>query len=169
MNGKTHVAGGLVAGILTVAALAKYDGTPLSFFDAVGCVVVAGFGSLIPDIDLHRSKIGNKTGPLSILIHFFFGHRTFFHSPLFLVLSFLLLRQIFPHNEQMVVAIVAGMASHLFLDALNKAGIPLLYPYPKRFWIIGVKTGSAIEGAVMLALYGLFFLFGITVFASTIF
>lgn len=153
MEGKTHVAGGLVTGILVVQGLNQYNGIPLSLFESITCVVVAGLGSLIPDIDLHQSKVGHKTGPLSILIHFFFGHRTFFHSPLFLILSFLLLRYYLPYSMSMVVALISGMASHLFLDMLNKAGIPLLYPYPKRFWVIGVKTGSVLEGGITMILY----------------
>lgn len=156
MNAQTHIAGGLIAGTAAIDIMIQSENLAMSdsLLNISTCLVAAVLGSLIPDIDLHRSTAGHKAGAASILIQFFFGHRRFFHSPLLIILCYLALMHFFPHLQVYIIAFLAGMASHLILDMLNKKGIPLLYPYPKRFWIIGIKTGSALEKMLCLALYG---------------
>src|SRR3712207_9571235 len=52
------------------------------------------------------------------------------------------------------LALVVGYASHVFADALNTRGVPLLWPLGKPFRLVpggGVRSGGAVEVAVALA------------------
>ena len=93
-------------------------------------ILVTLFFSIFPDIDETRSKIGRKYNLTSKIINFFFGHRGFIHTiyiPLILFFSFSFI------NYDVSIAILIGYFSHLFLDAITKAGIKPFYPiYNKR-------------------------------------
>lgn len=154
MQGKTHIVGGLAAGLLTAGYAASYDPT-LAPTDAAGlavCLCASVVGSLAPDIDLHASKAGHAAGAMSWVIQLLFGHRTLFHSPLLVLILYVALNQLFPAYHTYIIYFLVGMISHLVLDMCNKKGIPLLYPFPKRFHIASIKTGSAGESVVALLL-----------------
>ena len=195
MNYKTHVLGGAIIG-LTLAA-SRY-GTPESEMEVLRLIAVTGasaVGALLPDIDEPSSTLGKNARLISGTIKAVAGHRGFFHSPLALILLWLLLEKVpqsskgswFPMfliwaipvlalvvswqkhhhiswsttvflfsivlwiyqgygNEALYSLIAAGVMlgylSHLLLDSLNRAGIPLFYPFTKRkFHIACLKTG----------------------------
>ena len=154
---KTHVVGGLIAGEILVKAMSNSDFglSPQPLFTTFACLFLSVIGSILPDIDLHNSTAGNKIAPASWLIQLFVGHRTFFHSPFFVCLSYFALVSFFPYAQPLILACCVGMASHIILDSLNKAGIPLLWPLPIRFWAIGIKAGSIMERSLGLGLAGL--------------
>ena len=144
MQGKTHIVGGLAAGLLTAGYAASYDPT-LAPTDAAGlavCLCASVVGSLAPDIDLHASKAGHAAGAMSWVIQLLFGHRTLFHSPLLVLILYVALNQLFPAYHTYIIYFLVGMISHLVL----------LYPLPKRFHIASIKTGSAGESVVALIL-----------------
>ena len=76
MTGKTHIIGGLAASL----AFAQVTSYPVLL---VGAGVI---GAVLPDICHGGSKIGRALPVVSKVINKIFGHRSFTHSLLFLVL-----------------------------------------------------------------------------------
>lgn len=159
MTGNTHIIGGLAAS-LAFAQVTDYE--PILI---VGAGVV---GALIPDICHGGSKIGRKFKILSKVINTLFGHRSFTHSLLFLVLIAILLTS-FVDNESIVMGILVGIVSHLILDMATKNGIKLLYPLKitVRFPIT-TRTGGTVEYLVFAVLSLLTVYFGYGVFGKYI-
>lgn len=150
MTGKTHMAGGAAAA-LAVAGYTSYD--PL-LLTAAGI-----FGSLVPDICHGGSKIGRKAPVLSKLINIWFGHRTFTHSLLFLFLVQVILTSLVPYPA-VRTGFLAGIASHLLLDAGTKKGIKLFYPLDITFrFPVTIRTGGTFENGIltMLIIIALYF------------
>ena len=157
MTGNTHIIGGLAAS-LAFAQVSNYEPVLL-----VGAGVI---GAIIPDICHGGSKIGRKFKALSKVINTLFGHRSFTHSLLFLVIMGILLNS-FVDNESIVLGILVGMASHYILDMATKNGIKLLYPFKitVRFPIT-TRTGGKVEYLVFAILSLLTVYFGYGVFGN---
>ncbi|WP_163538756.1 metal-dependent hydrolase [Gracilibacillus sp. YIM 98692] len=158
MTGKTHIMGGIAS---TVVA------THVTNYDPVMCITAGAIGGLIPDICHGGSKIGRKFPLLSKVVNALFGHRTFTHSLLFLLLTKVLL-SMFISNQSIIMGVLIGMCSHFILDAVTKRGIQLFYPIKLTVRLpITAKTGGTIEYMVLLGLifislyYGKDFIFGI--------
>ncbi|WGD98716.1 metal-dependent hydrolase [Bacillus safensis] len=143
MTGKTHIMGGVAAS----TAIAYYYG-----FDPVMMAAAGSAGALIPDLCHTKSKIGRKFPLLSTLISSVFGHRTFTHSLLFLLIIYFLATTYIP-NDSLSIGLLVGMASHLILDAGTVNGIKFLFPASIKVRLpFYVKTGSAGEQVVLAAL-----------------
>ena len=164
MNATTHAVFGVAA--LAGVALASGIDPPAYAYP------VAVAAAWLPDVDNPRSTLGNglsrsknpvlnlASRPLSwalritsfVLVRTV-GHRTLTHS-LFGVLLFALPVWILLGNfPNLSLALVAGYASHVFADALNTRGVPLLWPLGRPFRLVpgGVRSGGAVEVAVALA------------------
>lgn len=143
MTGKTHIVGGVASG-MALASVTPLDPTTLVFAGAVG--------GLLPDICHGGSKIGRKFPILSKIINTIFGHRTFTHSLLFLLLVWIVLEMLIP-IDAIKVGVLVGMISHLILDAATKNGIKLLYPLQVTVrFPVTTRTGGAVEYIVLFAL-----------------
>lgn len=147
MEYKTHIAGGAVAGVvaMTATALQTIDviAPPIYFYPFIfGAAIL---GSLTPDIDLRKSKAGQKTGPASTVIQMLWGHRTLFHAPLLYFGLFFILKNSVSIAQSILFAFISGAISHIFLDMLNAKGVPLLYPFGGHFHIAKVRNGSLTE------------------------
>ncbi|MEK5298507.1 metal-dependent hydrolase [Bacillus sp. FSL R5-0659] len=143
MTGKTHIMGGIAAS----TAVAYYYG-----FDPVKMAAAGSAGALIPDLCHTKSKIGRKFPLLSTLISSVFGHRTFTHSLLFLLIIYFLATTYIP-NDSLSIGLLVGMASHLILDAGTVNGIKFLFPASIKVRLpFYVKTGSTGEQVVLAAL-----------------
>ncbi len=155
MTGNTHVIGGLVAGLATAQ------------FTSLEPVLLMGagvLGALIPDICHGGSWIGKRLPILSKIIQVIFGHRSFTHSLLFLMIIRALL-QAFVSHEAIIYGLIAGMASHLLLDMGTKNGIKLFFPISIRVRLpLAIRTGSKGEDIVFAALSLLTVYFGYEVF-----
>ncbi len=140
MLGKTHIVGG-VAASLAIAQVAHLD--PLIM---TGAGIV---GALLPDICHGGSLIGRKMPVLSKVINTLFGHRSFTHSILFLLLIAYLLNT-FVSIEALRVGFLVGMISHYILDMATKNGVKLLFPVKitVRFPLT-VRTGGSAETVVL--------------------
>ena len=137
-----------------------------SFHDSNYAVIIAAaaLGSLLPDLDAAESKIkhlqigGVKPFLLpSQLIHRQTGHRSLLHSLMALVYIALFGIVISACLGPVVaLALWLGYAVHLAADACTRAGIPLLYPRPKRFHLLPkrlrIVTGSLAEDVVFALL-----------------
>ena len=156
MTGKTHIVGGIVAS-LAYAQFVNHD--PLIM---LGAGVV---GALLPDICHGGSKIGRKLPILSKLINMIFGHRTFTHSLLFLVIVAFLLNTFIP-NEAVKAGFLAGMVSHYVLDMATKNGIKLLFPISMTVrFPLTTRTGGKVESVVFSILSLLSFYLGYEAFS----
>ena len=114
MTGKTHVAGGLLVGIIATQIMDVH----------IGYALISGLGALLPDIDEPHSTIGRKI-PGSFLFKFLFGHRGFFHSLLAAGLFYLALFLVADHGST-----IDGGRVHIsfVVRCLNSFGSAILYP-----------------------------------------
>ena len=154
MTGKTHASCGILVGALAI----EYYKTDL--FTSVTIVVLAVIASLLPDICHTQSKIGRKIRILSFFIRLLFGHRTFTHSILFIVIIGLGL-YVIQTPQYYFMTIITGLISHVILDMLTPRGVKLFYPVPisVKFPIV-FKTGGMIDLSLASALsIGAFYLF----------
>ena len=163
MNATTHAVFGIAA--LAGAALVTGADPPAYVYPAA---VAAAW---LPDIDNPRSTLGNGLNRLknptlnllsrplswtlkttSFVLVRSVGHRTMTHSLAGVLLFSLLVLLFLGRVPNLSLALVAGYASHVFADALNTRGVPLLWPMGKPFRLLpgGVRSGGAVEVAVAL-------------------
>lgn len=168
MNATTHA----IFGVGTLAGAALVTGMEPPLY-AYPLAVVAAW---LPDVDNPRSTLGNGlskhknpflnavTRPVSWLLRtasFFLvrtvGHRTLTHSFLGLALFALPIWLLLGSYPNLFMALIAGYASHVFADALNTWGVPLLWPLKMQFRLLpgGIKSGGVAEFFVALAVLAL--------------
>lgn len=139
MTGKTHLACGIFIG----SSLSLYYGEDI--FTSFTIVSLCGVSSLVPDICHFKSNLGKKLFPISFIIRMIFGHRTFTHSLLFLILIYWGLKSI-DSPEPYLVSILSGMLSHIVLDMITPRGVKLFYPINKSVKLPFVfKTGGVVD------------------------
>lgn len=95
------------------------------------------FGSLLPDLDTPKSKLGRRFPFyfLSYPLYWLFGHRTWTHSFMFIGITLAVgwIVGIFLEWEwYLSSALAIGVASHVAGDFFFDGGVPLLYPFKKR-------------------------------------
>ena len=160
MLGRSHLLIGLTAGVV-LDSLVHISGPPLTSATPVPLELIinkaifffmVAFGALLPDIDSARSTMGRKFGWVSKEIQHIAGHRTIFHSLLGLLLGsflaigleqlvvfflaqrgFILPAQFIGASHLVFVAVLFGCIIHIAAVGLTQGGVPLLWPYHKRF------------------------------------
>jgi inner membrane protein len=165
LNATTHAVFGVAA--LAGATLVAGADPPAYAYP------VAIAAAWLPDVDNPRSTLGNglsrsknpllnlASRPLSwalrttsfVLVRTV-GHRTLTHSLVGVLLFALPVWLFLGDFPNLSLALVVGYASHVFADALNTRGVPLLWPLGRPFRIVpggGVRSGGAVEVAVALA------------------
>lgn len=136
---RTHLAFGFLAALLALKIFSP-DNLILFF-------ILVLIGSILPDVDNPKSKIGKKIK----VIGFLFEHRGFFHSLLFLAVIYII-SILFFRNNYFILPLVIGYSSHLFIDCFNHIGIMPLHPL-SRFRIRGfIKTGALLETILFFSL-----------------
>jgi inner membrane protein len=160
MLARSHVMFGLTAavvldGVVHISGPPLETATPVPLDLIINKVLffsLVALGALLPDIDNAQSTIGRRFGWISKEIQHIAGHRTIFHSLLGLLLGSLLalgveqlvilfLAQrgfIFPallieKSHFVFLAVLIGCILHIAADGLTEGGVPLLWPYHKRF------------------------------------
>ncbi|GLC86917.1 metal-dependent hydrolase [Lysinibacillus piscis] len=149
MQGNTHIIGGIAA---SLAFAQVSQDNPLLL---VGAGMV---GALLPDICHGGSKIGKAFPLTSKLVNTLFGHRSFTHSILFVLLVAMLLQAINPYKA-ISEGILIGIASHILLDMGTKKGVKLFFPWSMSVRLpLTTKTGSKVEKilAVLFILLSLY-------------
>lgn len=151
MTGKTHIIGGIAAGL----AYSHFLGTDPVITTGAGVV-----GALIPDICHSGSKVGRRMPLLSRIINLIFGHRSFTHSLLFLAAVAFLMDTFFP-DDTIKAGLIVGMISHYILDMGTKSGIQLFFPvsFKVRFPVT-TRTGSKTENLIFSVLTLISFYYG---------
>ncbi len=112
-------------------------------------LAAAVLGSLTPDLDSPKSSLGRRVWPLSWCLKFFAGHRGFTHSLLACLLVGMGLAfacSTWPGWKAYGVAFGIGYTSHILADWLTREGVPLFWPYPRRFHCpLNFATGGLLE------------------------
>ena len=145
MEGKTHIAGGVAAGVFYLTYGDSVD-SELLFMGS--CML----GALIPDIDHTGSMLGRKVPLLDDIISGVFGHRTITHSLLFMILAFFMFKWT-SWPPDLEFGILIGIASHLLLDALTEQGIQFFWPFKIKVGVpFGITTGGMVEKGFMALL-----------------
>lgn len=158
MQWKAHLAGGAVAGAVTLTATTlqtmSLPSSPWYLHPLI--LGVSMIGGLAPDVDLRTSKAGQVTGAVSLIIQGLWGHRTLFHAPDFYYLLYMIGETYLDKYSILLFAFMAGAFSHIFLDMWNAKGVPLFYPLPGHYHIASLKSGGVAEKWITIALYALF-------------
>jgi inner membrane protein len=164
MNATTHAVFGVAA--LAGSFLLAGEAPPPYAYPAA---VVAAW---VPDVDNPRSRLGNGLSPtkspilntlirpvswalraLSFPLYHTVGHRTLTHSLLGVALFVILVSPVVSLSVGLFAALVVGYVSHLIADALNKRGVPLLWPVRRPFRLLpggGIRSGGMAELVVAL-------------------
>jgi inner membrane protein len=157
MRYPAHLVGGFTVGIATnrymIQHLPIIDNQELSTI-MISTLFIAGsvLGSLLPDIDHRGSYLGRRLPILSFLTNVTMGHRGATHAP-FITIALAISPALAIHHFlsgtiqlfclTILAGIMMGSFSHIFLDALTKSGIPLLYPFSqKHYRLAQIKTGG---------------------------
>ncbi|ARC54092.1 metal-dependent hydrolase [Candidatus Riesia pediculicola] len=113
--------------------------------DFLHLIVGSVIGSMIPDIDHPCSKIGRSMRCISVPIYKLSGHRGITHSLIFwITIAFLFS----PISERSVIScdftksFLLGYLSHIVGDLLTKSGVPLFWPFKKKFGFPVLKNDS---------------------------
>ena len=142
----------LVGGAVWVGA-ARLGGQPPGDALALGAAVI---GSLLPDLDHPSSWLGRRLWPVSRPLALLLGHRGLTHSLLAVVGGLMLIQAMEPRTllGRLVEPMALGYLSHLAADALTPAGVPLLWPWKRRFALPVCSTGGLMEMVVVAATLG---------------
>ena len=143
MTGKTHAICGTVT-MLAITAV-NFSGFQLdehTYLPAIGLLSVAA-GSYMPDIDIHRSKLGQQHKFISKHL----THRGITHTLLFPVLLFIAMLMVaavnIPFLPDLMFGFIVGWVVHILADLCNRKGVPLFWPfYRKRVHIASFLTSS---------------------------
>jgi endonuclease YncB( thermonuclease family)/membrane-bound metal-dependent hydrolase YbcI (DUF457 family) len=124
-------------------------------------VLAAALCSVLPDADYPRSWLGHQLGSVSEDLHRLFGHRSFLHSLLALILATITLGSLLwwlTGQPATAVAVFVGYGSHLFADMMTLGGVQLFWPsrliavFPGRDEYRVVSGGNSERVFVALAL-----------------
>lgn len=140
MKGLTHLSAGTLAGFIISQAVYPNQST-----EAMAVIALTAAGSVLPDIDIGTSKLGRHIPALSYTIQFLFGHRGIFHSLLLWAIPLFYLHFSFPEYQIFIWSCGCGILSHLLLDMLNPAGVPLFWPWNKRISVAGYHSGGLFD------------------------
>ncbi len=152
MKGTTHIIGGLAAAAITTHTFNITIQQPIIFYTA------ALFGAVIPDICHPKSMVGRMIPIVSTSLSRIVGHRTLTHSLLFVIATMWLMSQFsFQYAADIQVGLIAGIISHIILDAMTPRGVKLLYPLQTSFkFPFSSQTGSRVgETIISLVLLGI--------------
>ena len=142
MMATTHLLFGFLFGLFGIQFLHPYN--------QVLFMILVLFGSLLPDIDHPRSKLGRKVKFVSWL----FEHRGFTHSIYALILVALISNSL-TSNLNNTYGLLIGFMSHLVADSLSKEGVMFFHPLSKAKIRGIITTGSAAEYVLFVFLLAL--------------
>lgn len=145
----------LLGGVLAVAYFSSFFGVDSGSVKIV-VIAVAALFSILPDIDMVKSKAGKRLQPFSTILSLIFRHRGFLHSFVFAAIVYFGISYLL--SPTIAAAAATGYSSHLALDALTKEGIMPLSPLSK-FRLRGfIRTGSIVEKAIAAVMFVLIIL-----------
>src|SRR5690625_4536912 len=104
MEWSTHALSGVVAGYVLTGG--DYKGA-----------LVGGVAGVISDLDEPKSKFGKVFFPISYPLHALFGHRTFTHSLLFVLLLGVITFIFF--DSWVYLGVMGGVLAHILGDMMT--------------------------------------------------
>lgn len=165
MQGTTHKAVGAVAAILAIKGMFP-DAQPEQLF---GAAVIGALGGLIPDIDHPKSTISKKAKPVSAVVSTVCRHRGLFHTPIFYLVLWALVRAAGFPLMYLWDSLFIGIAAHLAFDFLTPSGIPLFFPIHKdNFHFIGLRTSGIADRCIGIVAMTILILYFCTVLISSL-
>lgn len=162
MNGSQHIWFGTTVGVTLAMNTDKIcemlpnvqNTSSTKVLIILGC----SFGSLIPDIDSYNSHIGKLFYPVSqlmdalikiITFQDLWKHRFIMHSAAYYTA---LMYYTYNYHTEWLWLII-GCIMHLFLDAFNPEGIPILAPVSKiKIKLGNIKSGGTASTVLTLIL-----------------
>jgi len=148
MNTPTHYVYGLNAAILLA------NNIPIDIMVSFDSILFAGFSALIPDIDHPGSTVSKLVTPISKIFNWVeaktmpsnMKHRGFTHT---LILPSICVAAYYITKSPSFLYMGVGIMSHIVLDMLTVAGVPIFYPFTtKRFRFANIRTGKGAEKIV---------------------
>lgn len=136
MQGYNHVVGGVV---FTGIFASLHDVNVFSEPSLIGATV---FCALLPDVDHVSSLIGKLFYPIASYLQTRFGHRTITHS-IFCYAAFVGLIWLLPRPYFVCCSYAFG--SHLLFDMCTRSGVPLLYPFSRRPFVLPANPGMRLS------------------------
>lgn len=145
----------------TYLLLLTTTGVALSTFNAL----VIAVASILPDIDTAASFPGRAIPFISKTLERRFGHRTLTHSVIFIVALATILLPARLLSADLYICILAGYASHPFLDTMTVHGVKLFYPLSSVKCVFPLEVNNPHRyrlqtGSKMDRMLGTFFLLG---------
>ena len=151
MTGNTHTICGVSACVATAVCFPEIHIMEATVYPLIG-VIMAMPGSLLPDIDIERSKLGSKVKWLSKHM----THRGITHTllvPLLVAIIFFFTQSI-PVLPSLLFGFEIGYVAHIVADLFNKKGCPILWPLSKaKLHIACVKTAVAWQQIVFIIIW----------------
>lgn len=153
MTGKTHA----ICGTVTMLAItaAHFSGIQIdnhTYLPAVGLLSVVS-GSYMPDIDIQRSRLGQRHK----IISKFLTHRGITHTLLFPALLFVLMLAAAEHSipvlPDLIFGFNVGWVVHIIADLCNRKGVPLFWPFYKNRVHIATFLTSSWQEYVFIILW----------------
>lgn len=128
MNGRTHALVGIAVGVL-VGTITK---------DYTTAIIASTIGALLPDIDHPQSVLSGWLPGIGVA-RWALGvkHRGITHS---IVFVFVVTMCVLAISPRFALPTLFGMLSHLALDMLTPAGVPLFLPWRCRVGLPRVLT-----------------------------
>lgn len=157
MMAVTHQMLGLTFGLVAISICSIFQIIPNNLFDLTNFLVLVLFGSLLPDLDTPKSKLGRKVPIISYPMNWIFGHRKITHSLLFVVITLILgilIGQALKLTFSLQIALAIGTLSHILGDYVTNNGVPLFAPFSKKRYkfFVTFNTNSLTERFVSLFL-----------------
>lgn len=154
MTGKTHAACGAMSMLaITIATRNNIQIGPYTMLPVIGLISVVE-GSYLPDIDLHRSKMGHRHKFISKML----THRGITHTllvPGILLMSMLWCIQAnIPFLPDLIFGLNVGWTVHIIADLFNRKGVPILWPVTKKKLHVACFLTSSWHEVVFLILWG---------------
>jgi len=110
-----------------------------SIITDVELLIVTAVACLIPDLDSPSSLLGRFVKPISRKLNQKFGHRTFTHSLIFLIISTATvsaLNILFFDKSNLVATFFIAYFSHILFDMMTVSGVQFLYPLSKASFVL---------------------------------
>jgi len=149
MTYQTHSIFGILTMLVITKSIGSFFAIDLLSLEALLLYPAVIVGALLPDIDIENSKISSNLKPIAKIINWLgFKHRGLTHSLLggiILNLPFYALYRYDLIPKIIFTGLVIGYLSHLLADMLNPTGVPLFYPFRKKFSIFIIPTSSKAE------------------------